>query len=50
MADCPNPLRCIICTKAGIVSPKAAHVTASLACPVNKQTGFHSKGRPRAEA
>ena len=33
---CGNPPKCIICTRDGTTGVKAAHVTASLACPANK--------------
>lgn len=33
IASCKYPARCIVCSAAGIKGPKAAHVTASLACP-----------------
>ena len=37
IAKCPNSPRCIICTKAGVTGSRAAHVTASLACPANRE-------------
>ena len=49
IAACKGVAKCLICSAKGVTGPKAAHVTASLACPAiraNSAAGGPRSGRP----